>query len=199
MPDDKRGREKQARNADRRQRERAIAADIERMDEPEPPIDETELAFFETALEELTFPVTGGDVVSAMGHRKLEGTTAEYSVAELLPATESIFYDSPATVRQQVQRPTVAKATKRIIEEVSNRQGVSLTGSRRNNYEKTFRKLTAIDPIDKDQGIQVVADWIVEQIREKGSLPDSRDVRRRAAEYCRDNGHDVGNDEWLGI
>ena len=47
--------------------------------------------------------------------------------------------------------------------------------------------------------LQVVADWIVEQIREKGSLPDSRDVRRRAAEYCRDNGHDVGNDEWLGI
>ena len=199
MPDDKRGREKQARNADRRQRERAIAADLERMDEPEPPIDETELAFFEASLEELTFPVTGGDVVSAMGHRKLDGNAAEYSVAELLPATESVFYDSPATVRQQVQRPTVAKATKRIIEAVSNRQGVSLSGSQRKNYEKTFERLSAIDPIDENEGIQVVADWIIEQIREDGSLPASRDVRRRAAKYCRDHGYEVGNDEWLGI
>ena len=46
MPDDKRGREKQARNADRRQRERAIATELDRMADPEPPIDETELAFF---------------------------------------------------------------------------------------------------------------------------------------------------------
>jgi hypothetical protein len=169
------------------------------MDEPEPPIDETELAFFEAALEELTFPVTGGDVVSAMGHRKLEGTTAEYSVAELWPATESVFYDSPATVRQQIQRPTVAKAMKRVIEAVSNRQGVSLSGSQRKNYEKTFERLAAVDPIDENEGIQVVADWIIERIREKGSLPDSRDVRRRAGTYCRDHGHEVGNDEWLGV
>jgi len=199
MPDDKRGREKQARNADRRQRERAIAADLERMDEPEPPIDETELAFFETALEELTFPVTGGDVVSAMGHRKLEGTTAEYSVAELLPASESVFYDSPATVRQQVQRPTVAKAMKRIVEEVSARDGVSLTSSARKDYEKTFREFERIEAVEADEAAQVLADWVIDRVRETGSLPDTRAVRQRAADYCRDHDYAVADEEWLGV
>jgi len=199
MPDDKRGREKQARNADRRQRERAIATELDRMDDPEPPIDETELAFFETALEELNFPVTGNDVVSEMGHREIEGTEETFSVAELIPATEAEFFEDPEAVRQQIQRPTVAKAMKRILEETGSRQGVSLKGSRRDGYKKTFEELEAIDPIDEDEGIQAITDWIIEELRESGKLPGSRAVRRQAAKYCRSVGYKVQNDEWLGV
>lgn len=199
MADDKRGREKQARNADRRQRKRAIASELERMDEPEPEIDEGELAFFETALEELAFPVTSTEVVAEMGHRELEGGETTYSVAELLPATESISFDQPEAVRVQVQRPSIAKAIKRIVEAADEVQEVSLSGSQREAYEKTFLELQAIDAVDEDEGIPVLRDWILDQLREHDSLPDSRDVRRQAAEYCRENGYEIRNDEWLGV
>lgn len=199
MPDDKRGREKQARNADRRQRERAIAEELDRMDDPEPTVDEVELARFETALEQLNFPVTGTDVVSEMGHRNIEGNSDTYSVAELLPATETEFFDSPEAVRKQVQRPTVARAMKRIIEETASMQGVSLDGSQRQAYERTFQELERIDPIDEDEGIGVLIDWALSEMREKGSLPGSRSMRRRAAKFCRSQGYEVRNDEWLGV
>ncbi|MDR5655637.1 hypothetical protein RH831_00370 [Halodesulfurarchaeum sp. HSR-GB] len=199
MPDDKRGREKQARNADRRQRKRAIASELERMDEPEPEIDEGELALFETALEELEFPVTATEVVFEMGHQELEGIEQAYSVAELLPATESISFNRPEEVRVQVQRPSIATALKRIVEETDSIQGASLTGSQLETYEKTFLELKAIDAVDDDEGIPVLRDWILESLRENGELPGSRGVRRRAADYCRENGYEVRNDEWLGI
>jgi len=86
MPDDKRGREKQARDADRRQRERDVAAELERWHETEPTVDAEDLG-----------------------------------------------------------------------------------------------------------------DWILAAIREDERLPDSRGVRRRAADYCRDQGYQVGNNEWLGV
>ncbi|APE94990.1 hypothetical protein HSR6_0528 [Halodesulfurarchaeum formicicum] len=199
MPDDKRGREKQARNADRRQRKRAIASELERMDEPEPEIDEGELALFETALEELEFPVTATEVVSEMGHQELEGLEQAYSVAELLPATEAISFNRPAEVRMRIQRPSIATALKRIVEETDTIQGASLTGSQLETYEKTFLELKAIDAVDDDEGIPVLRDWILESLRENGELPGSRGVRRRAADYCRENGYEVRNDEWLGI
>lgn len=199
MPDDKRGREKQARNADRRQRERAIAEELDRMGDPEPTVDEVELARFEAALEQLNFPVTGTDVVSEMGHRDLEGERTSYSVAELVPATESEFYETPEAVRKQVQRPTVARAMKRIIEATATRQGVSLDGSQREAYERTFKELEGIDPVDEDEGIGVMIDWILSELEESGDLPGSRAVRRRAAKVCRSQGYEVRNDEWLGV
>ena len=44
MADNKSGRDKQAQDADQRQRERAIQEELKRMDEPEPPVDTSELA-----------------------------------------------------------------------------------------------------------------------------------------------------------
>lgn len=199
MPDDKRGREKQARNADRRQRERAIAADLERMSETEPEIDEGELAFFETALEELSFPATGTEIVSEMGHRQLDAREDKYSVAELVPATDEETYGDPTAVRKQVQRPTVARAIKRVVEATESVQQTSLSGSQRETYEKTFQALKEINAVDEDEGIHVLTDWIVSELEEIGELPDSRTVRRRASEYAREQGYDVRNDEWLGV
>ena len=198
MPDDKRGRERQARNADRRQRERAVAAELERMDDLGPAVDEGELARFETQLEELAFPVTGTEIVSEMGHREIEAVDRTYTVSELLPAIDSETYDDPTAVRVEVERPTVAKALKRIAEEADRFQDAALRGSKRRTYEKTFRELVAIDPIDEDEGIEVVREWIIKQLQETGELPGSQSVRAQAADYCRKHGHEVRSDEWLG-
>lgn len=199
MPDDKRGREKQARNADRRQRERAIAAELEQMDDPEPEIDEGELAFFETTLEELDFPATGTEIVSSLGHRKLEAVDGSYSVSELVPSTDSETFPDPTAVRVQVQRPTVAKAVKRIVEATDSVPHTSLSGSQRTAYEKTFRKLKEVDAVYGEDGINVVTDWVIKELEENGDLPGSRAIRRRAAKYCRETGYEIQNDEWLGI
>ncbi len=199
MPDDKRGREKQARNAERRQRERAIAEDLERMSETEPELDEGELAFFEAALEDMAFPTTGTEIVSEMGHRQLESATETYSVAELVPASDEETYDSPTEVRRQVQRPTVARAIKRVIEATESVQQTTLTGSQRETYEKTFQAVADVNAVDKNEGIPVLTDWIIEELETKGDLPGSRDVRRRAAAYARDQGYQVQKTEWLGV
>jgi len=59
VPDDKDGREKQAKDADDRQRRRDVAAELECGDEPEPEIDAADLGDVEAQLESLTFPATG--------------------------------------------------------------------------------------------------------------------------------------------
>ncbi len=199
MPDDKRGREKQARDADRRQRKRDLAAELERWDETEPPIEEAALEDVNSELQSLEFPATGTEIVAAIGDREIQSDEGRYTVAELVPETDVETFDSPSAVRVRVQRPTVAPATKRVIEAAEEFQQTDLTGSQREAYEKTFRALKAIDADDDDEGIPTIADWIVEHLREKESLPGSRAVRRQATKFCRANGYEIRNDEWLGI
>lgn len=199
MADDKRGREAQADGADRRQRERDVAAAVERGDEPEPPIEATELEDVEAALEDVSFPSTAAEVVAAVGDRAVESTDGTYAVAELIPASAAETFEAPAAVRERIQRPTVATAMKRVVEAVETLQHTDLTGSQRDGYERTFRELRAIDAVDDDEGIAAIADWIVERIREEETLPGSRAVRRQAAKYCRSQGYQVRTDEWLGV
>ncbi len=197
MPDDKRGRDKQSRDADNRQRMRDIAAELERWDETEPPIDSDELPAFESALESLTFPAPATEVVDVLGDQEVESPDGSYTVGELVPETELVF-DSPAAVKTRIQRPTVAAAMKQVLE-ASEQFPDRISDSQRNAYEKTFRSLRAIDADDDDDGIQVISDWILEQIQENKKLPGSRSVRRQAAKFCRSNGYEIRNDEWLGI
>ena len=199
MADDKDARDKQAHDAERRQREREMAAAVERGDEPEPPVDEAELGDLEADLESLAFPATGSDVVAAVGDREIDAVVETYTVEELVPDAEAETFESPADVRVRVQRPTVAAAMKRIAEAAEGLPDADPYGSQRDAYEKTLRELKAIDADDDDEGIRVICDWIVERVREKEALPGSRDVRRRAAKFCRANGYQVRNDEWLGI
>lgn len=198
MADDKRGRDKQARDADRRQRERDIAEELERADEPEPPVDSAELADLETELESVDFPATGTEVVAVVGDREVESADGTYTVEELIPDTDEVSFDSPTAVRVRIQRPTVATAMKRVVEASETLQNAELSGSQLDAYEKTFKALEAIEADDEDEGVQVVRDWIVEQIRDKEKLPGSRTVRKRAAKHCRANGYPVGNNDWLG-
>ena len=199
MADDKRSRDKQAHDVERRQREREIATELERGDEMEPPVDAEELADFEAELEALPFPATGVEVVAAIGDREIESVEGSYSIEELVPETDEETFDSPAAVRVQVQRPTVAAAMKRVVEASKTLRNTDFSWAQRKAYEKTFQELEAIDADDDDEGIRAISDWIVERIRDKETLPTSRAVRREAAKFCRTNGYQVRNDEWLGI
>jgi len=199
MADDKRGRDKQAQDAERRQQEREIATELERGDEVEPPIDTGELVDIETELEELAFPATGTEVVAAIGDREIDSVEGGYRVEELVPETDEETFDSPDAVRAQVQRPTVAAAMKRVVEASETLRNTDFSWTQRKAYEKTFEELKAIDADDDDEGIQAITDWIVERIRDKEKLPTSRGVRREAAKFCRANGYEIRNDEWLGI
>jgi len=199
MADDKRSREKQADDSERRQQERAVATALERGDERAPPMDETALGEFESALESLAFPATGAEVVATIGDRTVESPEGRFSIGELIPETDEETFDSPAAVRVQVQRPTVAAAMKRVVEASTTLPNTEFSWAQRKAYEKTFDELSAIDADDDDAGITAIANWIIERIREKESLPTSRAVRREAANYCRANGQQVRTDEWLGI
>ena len=199
MADNKSGREKQARDADRRQRERDIDAELERGDEPEPPVEPKELADFESDLETIEFPATGTEIVATVGDRELESIDGSYTLAELVPETDAEAFDSPTAVRVQIQPPPVAAAMKRVIEATETLPNPDFPWSQRKAYETTFEELKAIDADDDDEGIQAITDWIVQRIRDKERLPGSRDVRRQAAKFCRENGYLVRNDEWLGI
>jgi hypothetical protein len=197
MADDKRGRDKQAQDVDRRQRERDLRTELERGDEPEPPVEPAELAGLEADLADLSFPATGAEVVAAVGDRELDAAGETHAVADLVPETDERF-DSPAAVRVRVQRPTVGAAMKRVVEASRQLRNERLAESQREAYEKTFRALAAVEADDEDEGIRVIADWVVERL-EEGRAPGSRDVRRQAAEFCRANGYPVRDDEWLGV
>lgn len=197
MADDKNGREKQARDAEKRQRTRDIDAELARGDEPEPPVEPAELAALDEDLSALSFPATGDELVAAVGDRVLETATERYTVDTLVPETET--FESPAAVRTWIQRPTVAAAMTRVTAAAKTLQSADLSRSRRDAYEKTFRALHAVDADDDDEGVQVISEWIVDHVQERGSLPGSRDVRRQAAKFCRTNGYQVRDDEWLGI
>ncbi|MFC7078640.1 DUF5789 family protein [Haloarcula halophila] len=199
MADDKSGRDKQARDAEERQRERELATELERGDEVEPPVDPAELTGFEAELEALTFPTTGVAVVAAIGDHEIESTGGRYSIAELLPETDVETFDSPDAIRVQVQRPTVAAAMKQVVEASETVRNAEFSWSQRKAYEKTFEELESIDADDDDEGIQVISDWITERVRDKERLPSSRAVRREAAKFCRTNGYQVRDDEWLGV
>lgn len=111
MPDDKRGREEQARHEDRRQRKRDVEEARERDDEPEPTdpgaSDEepagTDLGDFETVLADQEYPVTARELVDAHGDHVVETPEGPVSVAELLGPVEATF-DSAESVRIQIRK-----------------------------------------------------------------------------------------------
>ncbi len=199
MPDDKDGREDQAQASERRQREREITEELERMHEEEPPVESAGLEELEQELDALTFPARGTEIVAALGDQVIELDERSYKVEELVPDADEEVFETPVEVRARVQRPTVAAAMKRIVEVTREFPEVDLGRSQRDAYEKTFRALKSVDTVDDDEGIRAISDWIIEQVRDKRKLPGSRAVRRQAATFCRSHGYQIRNDEWLGI
>lgn len=175
-----------------------ILEELERGDETEPPVDEEDLDDLTGEFEAVDYPATGAEVVAAAGDREVASEEGTYAVADLVPETEAVTFDSPEAVRARIQRPTVAAAVKRIVEAADSVRDAELGASQRRAYERTLRELKAVDADDDDEGIDVVTDWIVERVDEEGKLPGSREVRKRAASFCRDRGYEIRNDEWLG-
>lgn len=198
MFDDKNGRDKQAHDTEKRQRERDTAIELERADEAEPPVESAELTALEQDLDSLAFPATGADIVTAVGDRQIDTADGTHRIAALVPDTTAEELGSRAAVRIRVQRPTIAAATKRIVEASEAAGTAPLRGSQREAYEKTLRALKRVDPDDADC-IREITDWIVGRIDETGALPGSRSVRRQAASYRRSNGYESLSDEWLGV
>jgi len=197
MADNKRGRDDQAHDADRRQRERALLMELERGDETEPPIETAALDDLETGLAQLSFPATGDEIVEVVGDREIDAPAGRYTIADLVPEMET--FESPEEVAVRVQRPTIAASMTRIYEAAATLSDERLGTSQREAYENTLRELVAIDAVDDDEGVDAITDWIVERIHGKEKLPGSRDVRREAAKLCRKNGYEIRNDEWLGV
>jgi hypothetical protein len=199
MADDKNGREKQARDAERRQQERDVATDLKRGDESAPPLPANLFDDLESALESLEFPAVGTEVIAAVGDHEIESGERAYTIEELLPATDTEPFDSPAAVSVQIRQPRVAGAMKRVVEASETLPNIEFPWSQRKAFEQTFQELKAIDADDDDEMIQVMGDWIIECIREKEQLPGSRAIRRQAAKFCRENGYAIRDDQWLGI
>ncbi len=198
MADDKRAREKQARDADRRQRQRDVEAALERSDEPEPPVELDDETALSAELGEVSFPATGLAVVAAAGEVVVADDGRRYAVTELVPATTAERFETPDDVTSLVRRPTVALSMKRILE-AGLVAGTRLEGSQRTAYEKTLVEVAALDVPDADEALGEVTDWVIERVRDTGSLPGSRAVRRRAAKTCRADGYEISSNEWLGI
>ena len=169
------------------------------MDETAPPVATDALDDLEAELDDVSFPATGAEVVAAAGDRTIASDEGLARVAELVPETEAETFAVPADVVARVQRPTIAAAMKRVVEANAAVSNDRLNDSRRKAYEKTLRALKAIDADDDDEGVRVVSEWLVEQLHETETPPDSRAVRRQAAAFCRENGYEIRNDEWLGV
>ncbi|WP_436902455.1 hypothetical protein [Halovenus halobia] len=196
MGDNRSGRDKQAHDEVRRQQKREMIAELERMDETEPPIPERDLHELKDELAEVSFPATGAELVAEIGEVPVY---EEYVAADLLPETDNDRYETPGAVTAQVQRPTVAGAMKAVTEASDAASTIEFGRSQWDAYQKTFRALVAIDGDDDDELVTVMTDWVLEQIETKEDLPGSRGVRRKAAKVCRAEGYEVSNNDWLGV
>ncbi|WP_336326630.1 hypothetical protein [Halovenus sp. HT40] len=196
MADNKSGRDKQAHDEAKRQQKREMIAQLERMDETEPPVPESDLGELKEELEDVEFPATGAELVAEVGGVLVYD---EYVAADLIPETDNDRYETPGAVTAQVQRPTVASAMKRITEVSEGVRGIEFGRSQWDAYQKTLRALAAIDADDDDETVTMITEWIVEQIEGKEKLPGSRDVRRQAAKFCRAEGYEISDNDWLGV
>ncbi|WP_049916773.1 hypothetical protein [Halogeometricum pallidum] len=86
------------------------------------------------------------------------------------------------------------------ISEAESKEGLrdDDRGDQYEAYERTFRALEDITPDDDDEGVAVVTDWIVEQMRSTGERPSSRAVRQRGRKFCQKSGYEVSDNDWLG-
>ena len=106
MADNKKGRNKQADDEKRRQRERDLEEALDHADETEPPDDKPgeKLGDLEEALENHDYPTTTNELVEAYGDREVESQGGWKSIDELLSPIDDETYDSPDEARNHIQK-----------------------------------------------------------------------------------------------
>jgi len=91
------------------------------------------------------------------------------------------------------------KAIDRAVEDTTSKRQQYRTEqsgrSQRRAYEKSLEE---VNDLAGETAVQRLATWIADTIREKKRLPTSRRVRKKGAEMCRDAGHSVSTNDWLG-
>lgn len=80
--------------------------------------------------------------------------------------------------------------------DVATRAGAKeKAGSRRDAYEKGLSEVRRI--AGKPQAHEL-AEWIQAEMRGEERFPSAREVRKQGATICRESGHEVPDDSWLG-
>ena len=105
MPDNKRGRDKQADDEERRQREREFAEARDRADEAEPTHDEPgeQLGDLDEPLENHDYPTTKDELVEAFGDREVQTQGGRKSIEDVLAPLDNELYESADDVRTRIQ------------------------------------------------------------------------------------------------
>lgn len=101
MADDKEGRDKQAHDQKRRQRERALKEERERSDEVEPVVAADEELGELLATHE--YPATADELVDAFGDHAVESRSGLHTLEELLESVDEQSYDSAEEAKEHVQ------------------------------------------------------------------------------------------------
>lgn len=104
MPDDKQGRDEQADDEKRRQRERMQEEARTRADEEEPMrVDPGErLGDLDEALKSHDYPATTNELVEAYGDYELETQGGKKSLEDALSSTDDQIYDSAEDVHRRI-------------------------------------------------------------------------------------------------
>jgi hypothetical protein len=192
MGDTRDGRDEQALNRERRDIERSVREELARWHETEPPEEVAD------ALEDVAYPADVEEVADAVRDFEVAVDGDAISAAEVVTLSNPTRFRSAREARLVIERPSVAAALRRI--EVASRRWDHRDAfrERRAAYEKTLQALEAISEDDENEGVTVITAWIVGELAEKDKLPRSRRLRKRAAAFCRDNGYEVRDDDWLG-
>jgi hypothetical protein len=192
MGDTRDGRDEQGWDHDRRDIERSVREELARWHETELLDDVVD------ALADVAYPADSETVEAAVETHELTAGDATLPAAEVVRAAPETQFRSAREASVVIERPTVAAALRRIEAASSRWDHREAFRERRDDYEKTLRALEDVTGDDDDEGITVVAEWIVGELAEKDRVPKSRRVRKRAASYCRDDGYEVRDDDWLG-
>lgn len=104
MADDKQGRDKQAHDAERRQRERELEEARDRADEAEPIGDEPDgrLGDLDEALENHNYPTTREELITDYGDYEVQTQGGSKSIGEILAPLDNERYDSADDVRNRI-------------------------------------------------------------------------------------------------
>ncbi|RDI71403.1 DUF5789 family protein [Halopelagius longus] len=104
MPDDKKGRNKQADDREKRQRKREMEEARDRADEEEPMSGDADdrLGDLDDALESHEYPTTTDELVEAYGDYEVQTRDGKESVESVLDSTGEQAYDSPDDVRSRI-------------------------------------------------------------------------------------------------
>ncbi len=82
-----------------------------------------------------------------------------------------------------------------VFDLADRRRAKERAGSRRDAYEKGFNEVQNL--AGKPQAREL-AEWIQSEMREREAFPSARNVRQQGARICRESGHEVSTNDWLG-